>query len=117
MRRLNFKDSDKVGYIAAVDPPDRRDFFGGGKTVVEAAKKGRKVKNQLKALMRYICKRALFAFDNDTIDHREITATADNRAHLASCLRHSAQITLRELQIRSQRYMNLTTDAFTIQNL
>ena len=63
--------------------------------MVEAAKKGRKVKNQRKALMRYICKRAIFAFDNDTIDHRERTATADNRAYRASCLRHSAQIPLR----------------------
>ena len=63
--------------------------------MVEAAKKKvRKAKNQRKAFMRYICKRALFAFDTDTIDHRERTATADNIAYRASL--RSAQIPLRE---------------------
>ena len=51
-RLISFEDSDKVGYIAAVDAQTGEAFFG--KTVVEAAKKGRKAKNQPKAVFFFV---------------------------------------------------------------
>ena len=51
-RLINFKGSDKVGYIAAVDPQTGETFYG--KTVVEAAKKGREAKNRPKAVFFFV---------------------------------------------------------------
>jgi len=53
VRRLtNFKDSDKVGYIAAVDPQTGEAFYG--KIEVEAAKEGRRAKNDPKAVFFFV---------------------------------------------------------------
>lgn len=51
-RLINFKDSDKVGYIAAVDPQTGETFYG--KNEVEATKKGRKAKNDPKAVFFFV---------------------------------------------------------------
>jgi len=44
--------SEKVGYIAAVDPQTGEVFYG--KTVVEAAKEGRRTKNNPKAIFFFV---------------------------------------------------------------
>jgi len=49
---ISSKDSDKVGYIAAVDPQTAEVFYG--KSVVEAAKQGRKMKNDPKAVFFFV---------------------------------------------------------------
>jgi len=49
---ISSKDSEKVGYIAAVDPQTGEVFYG--KTVVEAAKEGRKVKSDPKATFFFV---------------------------------------------------------------
>jgi len=46
------KDSEKVGYIAAVDPQTGEVFYG--KTVTEAAKEGRKKKKDSKAIFFFV---------------------------------------------------------------
>ena len=45
-RLVSSRDSEKTGYIAAVDPQTGEAFYG--KTVAEAAKKGRKIKKILR---------------------------------------------------------------------
>lgn len=49
---INSKDSEKVGYIAAVDPQTGEMFYG--KNIVEAAKEGRKIKNDNKAVFFFV---------------------------------------------------------------
>ena len=49
---INSKDSEKVGYIAAVDPQTGEIFYG--KNIVEAAKEGRKIKNDNKAVFFFV---------------------------------------------------------------
>ena len=51
-RLVDFKDSDKVGYIAAVDPQTGETFYG--KNEVEAAKEGRRAKNDPKAVFFFV---------------------------------------------------------------
>jgi len=51
-RLINSKDLDKVGQIAAVDPQTGETFYG--KTVVEAAKIGRKAKKDPKAIFFFV---------------------------------------------------------------
>ena len=51
-RLINFKDSDKVGYSAAVDPWSGETFYG--KNEGEAAKEGRKAKNDPKAVFFFV---------------------------------------------------------------
>ena len=51
-RLIDFKDSDKVGYIAAVDPQTGETFYG--KSEVEAAKEGRRAKNDPKAVFFFV---------------------------------------------------------------
>ncbi len=49
---IGSKNSDKAGYIAAVDPQTGEVFYG--KSVVEAAKEGRRMKNDPKAVFFFI---------------------------------------------------------------
>ena len=49
---VSSKDSERAGYIAAVDPQTGEIFYG--KTVAEAAKEGRKRKNDLKAVFFFV---------------------------------------------------------------
>jgi hypothetical protein len=51
-RLINVRSSGKVGFIAAVDPQTGETFYG--KTVVEAAKNGRKAKNNPKAVFFFV---------------------------------------------------------------
>jgi hypothetical protein len=51
-RLIGSKDSEKTGYIAAVDPQTGEVFYG--KTVVEAAKEGRKSKKNPKAVFFFV---------------------------------------------------------------
>ncbi len=51
-RLVRAKDSEKTGSIAAVDPQTGEVFYG--KTVAEAAKEGRKVKNDPKAAFFFV---------------------------------------------------------------
>ena len=51
-RLVGSKDSEKVGYIAAVDPQTGEAFYG--KTVAEAAKEGRKRKKDSKAVFFFV---------------------------------------------------------------
>ena len=51
-RLINSKDSDKVGCIAAVDPQTGEIFYG--KNEVEAAKEGRRAKNDPKAVFFFV---------------------------------------------------------------
>lgn len=51
-RLIDSKDSEKVGYIAAVDPQTGEVFYS--KSVVEAAKEGRRVKNDPKATFFFV---------------------------------------------------------------
>lgn len=49
---VNSRDSEKAGYIAAVDPQSGEVYYG--KTVIEAAKEGRKMKNDPKAVFFFV---------------------------------------------------------------
>ena len=49
---VDSKDSEKIGYIAAVDPQTGEVFYG--KTIAEAAKEGRKRKNDPKAIFFFV---------------------------------------------------------------
>jgi hypothetical protein len=51
-RLVDSKDSERVGYIAAVDPQTGEVFYG--KTVAEAAKEGRKRQNDSKAIFFFV---------------------------------------------------------------
>jgi len=51
-RLVGSKDSERAGYIAAVDPQTGEIFYG--KTVAEAAKEGRKRKNEPKAVFFFV---------------------------------------------------------------
>ena len=61
MRRLNFKDSDKVGYIATVEPRTGETFLGG-KAVVEAAKKGAKSKEPTQSFYEVYMQKGTICF-------------------------------------------------------
>ena len=45
-------DTDKLGYIAAIEPQTAEVFYG--KSIVEAAKLGRKMKNDIKAIFFFV---------------------------------------------------------------
>jgi hypothetical protein len=49
---IDSKDSERVGYIAAIGPQTGKVFYG--KNVVEAAKEGRKAKNEPKAVFFFV---------------------------------------------------------------
>ena len=49
---INSKDSEKVGNIAAVDPQTGEIFYG--KNIAQAAKEGRKIKNDNKAVFFFV---------------------------------------------------------------
>jgi len=51
-RLVSSKDSERAGYIAAVDPQTGEISYG--KTVAEAAKEGRKSKNDPKAVFFFV---------------------------------------------------------------
>ncbi|MBI4647458.1 MAG: hypothetical protein HY738_12935 [Bacteroidia bacterium] len=51
-RLVDSKDSEKIGYIAAIDPQTGEIFLG--KSIVEAAKLGRKMKNDSKAIFFFV---------------------------------------------------------------
>lgn len=51
-RLIGSKDSEKVGYIAAVDPQTGEVYYG--KNVVEASKEGRRIKNNPKAVFFFV---------------------------------------------------------------
>lgn len=49
---IHSSDSEKVGYVAAVDPQTGEVFYG--KTVAEASKEGRKTKKDSKAVFFFV---------------------------------------------------------------
>lgn len=49
---VDSKDSEKTGYIAAIDPETGEAFYG--KTIAEAAKEGRRAKNNPKAVFFFV---------------------------------------------------------------
>lgn len=49
---IDLKDSEKAGYIVAIEPDTGEVFYG--KSVVEAAKEGRRVKNNPNAVFFFV---------------------------------------------------------------